>query len=144
MVKLIIQLQHLCLKQSTHAIMIVVISVVTSQDTVLQMEPGLETCLSVQVTTYYTFAMHVLMHIICISLSLSLSLCLSDITCESPPSVANGSILISSTSNGTLVATYECDEGFISVGGDCERTCQCNGTWSGSEVSCIMGGKSCN
>ena len=47
----------------------------------------------------------------------------------------NGQIIISGSTFGST-ATYECDAGYVLVGGE-ERTCQENGQWSGTAPSCI-------
>lgn len=46
----------------------------------------------------------------------------------------NGSLAVDATTFGAT-ATYECDTGFTIVG-DAERTCQADGTWSGTEPFC--------
>ena len=49
----------------------------------------------------------------------------------------NGSLLISGTGVGVYqeTATYACETGFNLVG-SVERTCQSDGTWSGSAPTC--------
>ena len=63
----------------------------------------------------------------------------TDITCEDLKSPTNGMIQYSSNCSG-LVAKYECNEGAELVGNS-ERVCQCDGTWSGSNASCVCGGE---
>jgi hypothetical protein len=46
----------------------------------------------------------------------------------------NGSLVVDATTFGSM-ATYECGVGFTIVG-DAERTCQADGTWSGTEPFC--------
>ena len=63
-----------------------------------------------------------------------------DITCETLPSVENGTVWVFGGSDGALVAKYECEEGFVMIG-PCERTCQCNGQWQmiDNETKCLNG-----
>ena len=56
------------------------------------------------------------------------------VTC-STLSIDHGSVT-SVTTVGS-VATYTCDSGYVLLGGSQQRTCQDNGTWDGTEPSCI-------
>ena len=40
------------------------------------------------------------------------------------------------------VATHTCDDGFV-LSGDMTRTCQSNGEWTGSSLSCVQS-KTCS
>ena len=67
--------------------------------------------------------------------------CSADCTIEtidcgtlSPPT--NGSVSYSNSTTEGSVATYSCDSGYTLTGDDTERTCQADGTWSGSEPTC--------
>lgn len=48
----------------------------------------------------------------------------------------NGVVSLTGTTF-TSVATYSCNFGFFFVGGDEVRTCQSNGTWSGTQPTCL-------
>ena len=54
---------------------------------------------------------------------------------SSSVSITNGVGCYSSVAVGSLVI-YQCDEGY-SMSGDFQRTCQTNGSWSGSIPLCI-------
>ena len=44
--------------------------------------------------------------------------------------------MVTIVSNSThLVAEYECNTGYVLIG-DATRICDCNGQWSGSDVTC--------
>ena len=56
------------------------------------------------------------------------------ISCGPLSNPANGAVSYSTTTYGST-ATYSCDTGYTLVG-DATRTCQADGTWSGSEPVC--------
>ena len=58
------------------------------------------------------------------------------VDCGSLASPANGQVSLTTTTFGST-ATYECDAGYVLVGGEETRTCQENGQWSGTAPSCI-------
>ena len=66
--------------------------------------------------------------------------CLTVADCGFLEDPENGAVMLSgSTVDST--ATYECDAGYVLVGGEDTRMCQENGEWSGTAPSCIC--KSC-
>ena len=54
--------------------------------------------------------------------------------CGSLNNPLNGQVTLTDTTVGST-ATYECDSGFTLVGNE-ERTCQDDGTWSGTDPTC--------
>jgi hypothetical protein len=57
---------------------------------------------------------------------------------------------LSNPENGTVsvtlttylsVADYKCETGFYNSSGDWQRTCQADGTWSGTELQCLIYGR---
>ena len=54
--------------------------------------------------------------------------------CAGLSNISNGDVSTNGLSTGST-ATYSCNGGFTLVG-DTTRTCQDNGTWSGSEPIC--------
>ena len=66
-----------------------------------------------------------------------------DVRCDGLPILANGEI--TSCSSGTVGVGYEgdtcsftCDTGYELTGSD-TRTCQRDGSWSGTEIMCTEG-----
>ena len=57
-----------------------------------------------------------------------------DISCGALSDPANGMVTIVSNST-SLVAEYECNPGYHLMG-DAIRICDCNGQWSGDDVTC--------
>ena len=57
------------------------------------------------------------------------------VDCGSLASPANGQVSLTTTTFGST-ATYECDAGYVLVGGEETRTCQENGQWSGTAPTC--------
>ena len=60
-------------------------------------------------------------------------------TCANLTDPADGQVTYSPSDTPRFVgtvATYSCEQGFDVVEGDMERTCQSDGTWTGSEPSC--------
>ena len=66
--------------------------------------------------------------------------CLTVADCGFLEDPENGVVMLSGNTVGST-ATYECDAGYVLVGGEETRTCQENGQWSGAAPSCIR--KSC-
>ncbi len=56
-------------------------------------------------------------------------------SCSTPPAPTNGTVSTTGTRSGST-ATYSCSTGFA-LSGSRTRTCQSNGTWSGSTPSCV-------
>ena len=56
------------------------------------------------------------------------------VDCGSLASPANGQVSLTTTTFGST-ATYECDAGYVLVGGE-TRTCQESGSWSGQDPEC--------
>ena len=56
------------------------------------------------------------------------------VNCNSPPMPINGNVFAPSTTFGSI-ATHTCNAGFLLCGEN--RTCQSNGSWSGSTPECI-------
>ena len=56
------------------------------------------------------------------------------ISCESLSDPANGMVSLVSEST-SLIAEYECNPGYY-LTGNASRKCDCNGQWSGSDVTC--------
>ena len=71
-----------------------------------------------------------------------LSLSPPAILCPILPDIENGFITYSPDTEADFdqgtVATYTCNEGFNLQGGDRERTCQIDGTFSGTAPICTM------
>jgi hypothetical protein len=59
----------------------------------------------------------------------------ADVTCPSLPHPANGVVLLTNLTEGSL-ATYSCNEGF-GLAGDRGRMCQSDGMWSGEAATCV-------
>jgi hypothetical protein len=59
----------------------------------------------------------------------------ADVTCPSLPHPANGVVLLTNLTEGSL-ATYSCNEGF-GLAGDRGRICQSDGMWSGEAATCV-------
>ncbi|CAI8026301.1 Deleted in malignant brain tumors 1 protein [Geodia barretti] len=59
----------------------------------------------------------------------------ADVTCPSLPHPANGVVLLTNLTEGSL-ATYLCNEGF-GLAGDRGRICQSDGMWSGEAPICV-------
>ena len=57
------------------------------------------------------------------------------VDCGNLMNVTNGEVDFSTTYGGS-VATYSCNEGYVLCGSE-NRTCQPNGSWSGSPPECI-------
>ena len=57
-----------------------------------------------------------------------------DISCESLCDPENGMVSLVSDST-SLIAEYECNPGYYLIG-NASRMCDCNGEWSGSDVTC--------
>lgn len=55
--------------------------------------------------------------------------------CLNLTEIPNGHVAITSSLEGGT-ATYSCDPGFISLV-ESTRTCRADGTWSGTEPSCV-------
>ena len=53
----------------------------------------------------------------------------------------NGTVNFTTTTSKST-ATYNCDTGYI-LNGDTNRTCQSNGTWSGSSPTCAGRSRKC-
>lgn len=60
------------------------------------------------------------------------------VSCGAAPDGTNSTATETSTTLGG-VATYTCAAGYVVSGGDASRTCQANGTWSGTALSCALG-----
>ena len=61
---------------------------------------------------------------------------LAVVNCGSPPAIANGQIHGSDfTYNATV--TYSCIASNFKLSGPQERTCQADGTWSGTQPECL-------
>jgi len=56
------------------------------------------------------------------------------IDCGGLSSPSNGQISVTGTTFGSM-ATYSCDPGYT-LDGNTSRTCQSNGQWSSSQLSC--------
>ena len=57
------------------------------------------------------------------------------VQCGAPPIPTNGMVVVSSETFGSTI-THTCNTGFL-LCGDINRTCQSNGSWSGSTPDCI-------
>lgn len=58
------------------------------------------------------------------------------INCGAPPAIANGQISGSDYSYDAKV-TYSCNAANFKLSGSQERTCQADGTWSGTQPACL-------
>ncbi len=67
--------------------------------------------------------------------------CMTAVMCPLLPAPANGDVAISSLLAGGT-AQYECDVGYALMGG-ATRTCQSDGTWSGSAPTCAAVANPC-
>ena len=77
----------------------------------------------------------VAMHYYLISLFLKIA-----IDCGEPPTVDDGSFNVTETTFQSM-ARYGCNEGFT-LSGSQSRTCQADGTWSGTDPVCVAPGNS--
>ena len=86
--------------------------------------------------------MVVLCNVLVYTLSSLLSLSPPAILCPILPDIENGFITYSPDTEADFdkgtVATYTCNEGFNLQGRDRERTCQIDGTFSGTAPICTM------
>ena len=60
-----------------------------------------------------------------------------DIRCHDLSSPANGEMMSCSSGRAGVACGFTCNTGYELTGSN-ERTCQSNGSWSGSSVSCII------
>lgn len=67
---------------------------------------------------------------------LNLSLFLLVVNCGAPPAIANGQIN-GSDYTYTATITYSCSATNFKLSGSQERTCQADGTWSGTQPECL-------
>ena len=58
--------------------------------------------------------------------------------CDSLTSPGNGTVTHPGQPIYMSIATYSCNTGYV-VEGQATRTCQANGTWSGSAPTCRVG-----
>lgn len=58
------------------------------------------------------------------------------VNCGAPPAIANGQISGSDYSYDAKV-TYSCNAANFKLSGSQERTCQADGTWSGTQPACL-------
>ena len=69
------------------------------------------------------------------------------VSCPSLSDPANGTMICSLGEDGNSTfqdsCTFSCDAGYMLTGSD-TRTCQSDGSWSGSETACILGGFHCS
>ena len=62
--------------------------------------------------------------------------CVAIVQCPELPPLTNGQVIVPSRTVGSIV-TYVCLPGYTPQGDD-ERTCQSDGTWSGTPPICIL------
>ena len=58
-----------------------------------------------------------------------------EINCPSLDDPLNGDVEVITDNNGTMSSVYTCDQGYRLVG-YAVRTCQADGTWTGTEPTC--------
>ena len=58
------------------------------------------------------------------------------VDCGPLPPPANGDVIAAATTFGSI-ASYFCDAGFMMSGGTPDRTCQADGSWTGSPPMCV-------
>ena len=66
-----------------------------------------------------------------------LSLCLD---CGNLDEPTDGAVTMSNMNVYNSVATYSCNTGYMLIGAT-QRTCQADGSWSGSGPTCKIGGE---